>query len=190
MDLYGGGPGVNSVFQEFFDHRRWAVNYFTGCDLVTASALLDLVSERWLHRILSTCRAAGAAVLFALGYDGRMECLPADPLDGRVQELVNLHQRGDKGFGPALGPDAVAMAATILGELGYDVSRARSDWRLQPESAELQSQLIEGWARAATEMSPLEADVVDGWRARRLAYVRGRSSHLLVGHQDVAGRIP
>jgi glycosyltransferase involved in cell wall biosynthesis len=45
---------------------------FDGQALVTASALLDLVSERWLLALAARCRHAGAAALFALSYDGRI----------------------------------------------------------------------------------------------------------------------
>jgi len=43
---------------------------FAGRQLVTASALLDLVSDAWLHLLADRCRAAGATVLFALTYNG------------------------------------------------------------------------------------------------------------------------
>jgi trans-aconitate methyltransferase len=52
---------------------------FDGCSLVTASALLDLVSERWLEKLVERCRETGAAVLFALTYDGRIACSPEEP---------------------------------------------------------------------------------------------------------------
>ncbi len=73
--------------------------------LVTASALLDLVSAQWLDAIAAHCAQAGAAALFALSYDGRIAFDPPHPDDERVRVLVNLHQRTDKGFGPALGPE-------------------------------------------------------------------------------------
>src|SRR5262249_39825344 len=63
--------------------------------LVTASALLDLVSDDWLSRIGATCRKRGAALLFALTYDGRLRFLPPEPEDIIIQELVNQHQRTD-----------------------------------------------------------------------------------------------
>ncbi len=56
---------------------------FDGRALVTASALLDLVSERWLRALAARCAGHGAAVLFALSYDGRIVCSPEDPDDGR-----------------------------------------------------------------------------------------------------------
>ena len=49
--------------------------------LVTASALLDLVSAAWVESLASECRVAGAAGLFALIYDGRIHCSPEEPGD-------------------------------------------------------------------------------------------------------------
>ncbi len=158
-----------------------------GRDLVTASALLDLVSEAWLRTMLSACAAARALVLFALDYDGRMECAPEESDDGFVRELVNRHQRTDKGFGPALGPDAAQTAVGILQELGYQVVRERSDWVTGPEAAGFQHQLIDGWAEAATEIAPDDSWRIETWRALRLTHVESGRSRLVVGHEDVAG---
>jgi hypothetical protein len=163
---------------------------FDGRALVTASALLDLVSERWMLTLAACCREAGAAALFALSYDGRVECAPADEADESVRLLVNDHQRRDKGFGSALGPAAADCAARAFAALGYHVQRDRSDWMLDAESAGLQRELIDGWARAAIEMAPSRAAPIDAWRARRLAHVTGGRSALRVGHQDLAAWIP
>ena len=159
---------------------------FEGRSLVTASALLDLVSEDWLRALAARCAGSGAAVLFALSYDGRIICTPEDPDDAAVVASVNEHQRTDKGFGPALGPDATDVAARCFEAVGYQVRRAASDWLLAPEARALQSQLIEGWAQAASEMSPVRARVIDGWRDRRLAHVAAGWSEITVGHDDFA----
>lgn len=161
---------------------------FSGRDLVTASAFLDLVSEPWLRATIARCRDARAQVLLALSYDGRMECEPRDPDDEAIRALVNRHQRTDKGFGPALGPAAVSSAATILDEMGYEVKREQSDWRLSPEERDIQRQLIEGWAEASAVMSPSDADSIAGWRTRRLEHLEAGASRMRVGHEDVAGR--
>jgi len=156
-------------------------------DLVTASALLDLVSAAWLEALLVRCHAAGAVVLFALSYDGRAACSPADPDDAAVLDLVNRHQARDKGFGPALGPAAATAAADGLAALGYHVEEAASDWVLSPEAPALQAELIAGWAAAATEVSGADAAAVAAWRARRLGHVAALRSSIVVGHRDVAG---
>ena len=160
-----------------------------GYDLVTASALLDLVSAAWLARLAARCAAAGADVLFALTYDGRIEWSPGDEGDERVRELINRHQLGDKGFGAALGPAAAAAAASTFSALGYEVRTAPSDWTLGPESPALQTALISGWALAATEVAPAHGDALAEWAKRRRTHVAARASRLRVGHLDVAGQL-
>lgn len=158
-----------------------------GASLVTGSALLDLVSEAWLRGLAARCRAAGVAVLFALSYDGAIDCTPVDDWDGRVRELVNAHQRTDKGFGPALGPDAAAAATRILADEGYVVTTAASDWALGVDARELQAQLVGGWAGAAAAIAPGDAPAIDAWRRRRLEHVSAGRSTIRVGHVDLAG---
>jgi hypothetical protein len=160
---------------------------FADRDLVTASALLDLVSEDWLLALARRCRDAKAAVLFALTYNGEMRCEPVEPEDEVVRELVNIHQQTDKGFGPALGPGAAEAAARVFDEMGYEVWRAASDWELGSDSAPLQVQLIEGWAEAAEAIAPERATALQDWKARRLAHVATGRSHVVVGHEDMAG---
>lgn len=160
-------------------------------DLITASALLDLVSEQWIRRLADYCRAAGAAVLFAASYDGRSICHPREPEDDAVLELFNRHQRSsDKGFGTAAGPDAAGYAADAFTRAGYLVRRARSDWHLQPGEGALQRELIAGWAGAAIEVAPEQRSRIERWYARRISHIDAGSSWIVVGHEDLAGWIP
>jgi hypothetical protein len=157
--------------------------------LVTASALLDLVSADWLRALAARCREAQARVLFALNYDGRTTCSPAEPEDAEVLELFNRHQRRDKSFGAALGPDAAHAAERELAALGYEVTTAASDWRLEPAAASLQRTLIDGWLDAALEVAPHRRAALTDWRRRRHAHAAAGRSALIVGHVDVAGRL-
>ncbi|MFN7977345.1 MAG: class I SAM-dependent methyltransferase [Vicinamibacterales bacterium] len=158
--------------------------------LVTASALLDLVAADWVWAFARRCREAGVAVLCTLTYDGRLECDPPDAFDARVRALVNAHQRTDKGFGRALGPDATDAAAAAFRAEGFDVTVATSDWVLDAAQAELQRQLIEGWAGAARDMAPDDAAAIDVWRDRRLAAVVSGASRVRVGHGDLLALLP
>jgi hypothetical protein len=164
-------------------------SWFDGADLVTASALLDLVSEGWLARLVERCRREAAACLAVLNYDGRIVCTPEDEDDALICTLVNRHQRTDKGLGPALGPDAGRMLEAMLTAGGRQVRRAASDWVLGPAQAELQRQLIGGWAAAALEVERDQAARIRAWQRRRLAHVDAGTSSLVVGHDDVAGVI-
>jgi SAM-dependent methyltransferase len=154
--------------------------------LVTASALLDLVSDAWLRALVQDCRSARCDVFFALTYDGRIDWSPAaDPDDSLVRDAVNAHQRRDKGLGPALGPTAPEVAERLFREAGYEVRVAPSPWRLGPDDAELLLALIDGWAVAAEEERPSEAPRIRDWAVRRRADVRGRRAHVEVGHRDL-----
>lgn len=159
----------------------------TSAPLVTAAALLDLTSPAWMEALAARCAAAGAVVLFALSYDGRIACSPTDPEDEAVRALVNRHQRTNKGFGLAAGPDAPTVAAGHLEAHGYVVQRAASDWHLEPDAPALQRALVEGWAQAAADMSPQTRPAILGWRDRRLTHIDAGRSRLVVGHEDLAG---
>lgn len=157
----------------------------SGVDLLTASALLDLVSGDWLDRLARLCHNHGCAAFFVLTYDGRIEWQPACPADVRVRTLLNRHQRRDKGFGPALGPDATRHASDALTALGFQVKQAPSDWRLPATQADLQRALATGWADAALETEPEAQAAIATWRDARIALVQRQASQLTVGHQDV-----
>lgn len=160
---------------------------FAGRHLVTGSALLDLVSGSWLKTVAHHCRAAGAAALFTIVYNGISRSSPAEPEDDRVLELFNQHQRTDKGLGGiAAGPDATREAVKAFAGAGYRTLTDGSEWQLGSHDADLQKQLIDGWASAAAEMSPGEARVIDHWRQRRLRHVDDARSMIVVGHHDIA----
>jgi hypothetical protein len=159
---------------------------FAGQDLVTGSALLDLVSDRWLHALADACAASRTAVLFALTYSGGSRCTPAEPEDERVRDLINRHQYGDKGFGPAAGPGAVDRAAAAFARVGYVVQRAQSDWVLTPEATELQARLIQGWHQAAAALEPGESLRIGRWLARRIGHLTAGRSEVTVSHEDLA----
>ena len=148
-----------------------------GVSLVTASALLDLVTEQWLAQF-----AASVTVPFyaALTYDGQMSWDPSDPDDERITEAFNRHQRGDKGLGAALGPLAVATAEALFTAAGWNVSTAPSPWELHTEHAELHRELVRGIGTAAAEAG---AEGAMQWAARRESAVT--DSTCRIGHIDL-----
>ncbi|RZL90277.1 MAG: class I SAM-dependent methyltransferase [Variovorax sp.] len=160
---------------------------FAEAQLVTASALLDLVSASWLDTLLRHASARNAAMLFALTVDGRTAWEPGMAGDAEVHALFTEHQCRDKGFGAALGAEAVAFAAQRLSAAGYRVTQARSDWCIDasagPDAVAMANAMIEGMAAAALEQDPTAGVLVSEWRARRLAAMD--RSRLRVGHLDV-----
>ena len=164
---------------------------FTGRHLVTASALLDLVSEEWLRLLAARCRSVGAVALFTITYTGRSTCDPIEPEDDLVLELFNRHQKTDKGLGgPAAGPDASAAAERAFTGAGYRVERAPSNWTIEPDARAFQRQLIDGWAGAASEIAPAQAGLIADWHSRRMAHVEAGRSRLVVHHDDLVAWNP
>ena len=182
---------------------RWQLADLTNLDalalhearLVTASALLDLVSADWLQAVVQRCAAAGAAVCWALTVDHRVQWQPADPADATVHRLFRVDQQRDKGFGPSLGGAAVAAAAQALAHAGYGVATAPSDWQVDAAQGAthraLLRALIDGDAGAALlhAADANEQRAVLGWQQRRLAMLADlepmQPLQLTVGHADL-----
>lgn len=157
-------------------------------ELVTTSALLDLVSHDWLDRLVTETAARRLPVYAALSYDGLATLDPVDPLDSAVIDAVNQHQRGDKGFGPALGPEAASAAPGRFETVGYTVTQGASDWVFGPKDAEIQTEVLTGWAVAAREIGDSSIGDIIGWLARRRDHIAAGRSAMRVGHVDFFAR--
>jgi SAM-dependent methyltransferase len=161
------------------DPRAWEAD----TDMVTASALFDLTSECWMEGLARRLVADRMPLLALLTYDGRAALTPPDAADERVIAAVNRHQRRDKGFGPAAGPDAAAVLARCLTGHGWQVDRGESDWRLGEPDTPLMMRTIEGWCAAAAE-DGAPAALLEHWMAERRRGLRALS----VGHVDLFAR--
>jgi hypothetical protein len=157
-------------------------------DLVTTSALLDLVSDEWLQRFVVETAARRLPVYAALSYDGRIEMTPSDSADRRIIAAVNAHQRTDKGFGPALGPGAARAAVEQFERVGYSVAQGASDWLFAPRDRDIQLEILSGWAAAARETGDTPLPDVIGWLSRRRELVTAGRSSIRVGHVDFFAR--
>lgn len=152
----------------------------TGADLVAASALFDLVSGAWLVRLLNALAERRAALLSVLTYDGRMEIDTGRAETETVRRLFNRHQQSDKGFGPALGPEAVAALSSGLRERSYNLTEGASDWTLSAGDSGA-AELVGGWLSAASEMAPENAMDIASWGAELL---QDPDHRIRVGHCD------
>lgn len=155
-----------------------------GACLVTASALFDLVSRRFVEHLAGLLRRERIALYAALSYDGTAEFDDPHPLDGAIVEAFNRHQRTDKGFGPALGPDATQTLVSVLRDEGYRIETAASPWVLDPNRSALHRATLEGFAQAVAETGALPGEDIALWRAhRREAASRGAGCR--IGHLDL-----
>jgi hypothetical protein len=149
-------------------------------DLVTASALFDLVSASWMDGFARDLAACGAPLYAVLTYDGREIWRPEHALDDRIFAAFHRHQGRDKGFGPAAGPGSVEALAAAFRAAGYAVATEDSAWVLGPEQSGLIAELAAGIAQAAVETG----DVTDV-EAQAWAQARAEAKRALVGHHDL-----
>ena len=147
-----------------------------GASLVTASALLDLLTRDELVRMLRACR--GLPVLFALTVVGRVTLSPADPLDTYIGAAFNAHQRR----GGLLGPDALAAA---VAEMRGEIFVRPSPWRLDAAHADLMAEWLDGWVAAACEQEPGIGAEADAYRELRLAQAAAGELRVTVDHSDL-----
>jgi SAM-dependent methyltransferase len=162
---------------------------FDAAQLVTCSALLDLVSPAWLEALVARCADVGAAVCWALSVDGRIAWADADADDALVHDAFRAHQRRDKGFGPALGDAAVGVARRCLAGAAYRLDAAESDWIIDGKrgasDCAMLGALIDGMAQAAREQCPMHAMRIDAWCTRRRSAMD--TTGLRIGHVDLLG---
>lgn len=162
----------------------------SNTDVVTASALIDLVSELWLAALVDEVTSKHVAILIVLSYTGNFVLSPTHKYDSRLQALVNQHQHGDKGTGAALGPDAAAMFAHKLKAKGYEVQVADTPWQLTKKDAKLAEMLMAGWVTAAKQQNPEFSEQLEDWFATRKQQLLAGKLKITVPHQDVLGLPP
>jgi hypothetical protein len=152
-----------------------------GTSLVTASALLDLLTAEEVDRLAGACVAAGCPALFTLSVTGRVGFDPAEPLDEEFQAAFNAHQRRVVDGRRLLGPDAVEVAVEAFERRGVEVTTSPSPWRLGPDQAALAGEWLRGWVGAAVDQEPrLAAEAPD--------YLRRKLDHgprVVVHHADL-----
>ena len=158
---------------------------FADASLVTASALLDLLTRDELTRLLGVCASAGCPVLLSLSVVGRVDLVPADPLDSRVSAAFDAHQRRMTERGRLLGPDAAAAAVEGFRQRGVEVLVRPTPWRLAADEADLAAEWFTGWIAAACEQSFDLASEITSYARRRQAEARTGELAVNVGHADL-----
>ncbi|AIS01512.1 trans-aconitate methyltransferase [Streptomyces glaucescens] len=163
------------------DIARLTPDALAGASLVTASALLDVLTGAEVEALAAACAGAGCPALLTLSVAGRVELTPHDPLDAEITEAFNAHQRRSG----LLGPDAVTAACAAFAARGATVRVRPSPWRLGPGDPELTAQWLRGWVGAAVEQRPGLAARAGKYLAARLAACAAGELRVTVHHSDL-----
>ncbi|WP_443053058.1 trans-aconitate methyltransferase [Streptomyces sp. FXJ1.172] len=163
------------------DVARLTADALRGASLVTASALLDVLTREEVGTLVDACTGAGCPALLTLSVAGHVELTPADPLDAEIAEAFNDHQRRTG----LLGPDAVTAACEAFAARGATVRVHPSPWRLGPEQAALSEQWLRGWVGAAVEQRPELRERAARYLRDRLAACAAGELRVVVHHSDL-----
>jgi SAM-dependent methyltransferase len=159
-------------------------------DLVTASALFDLISEDWMIRFARAIATSGATFYTVLTYNGQDEFLPPHPFDEPVMRAFDMHQKRDKGFGPAAGPGAARALAKAFRSAGFTVETGDSPWVLKPSDDALKQELLQGIANAVEETGFIAEVGLKSWLFFRQAIATEKGSRMKTGHTDILAYLP
>ncbi len=161
--------------QDFGREAHWP----ESVDLITASALFDLVSAAWLERFVAALAKERTPLLAMLTANGEISGHPYHRLDEQVAASFRRHQTRDKGFGPSAGADAARLLEEILTENGYRPVGGESPWMLKYSS--LLTETATGIAGAVAETGDIPTDTLQEWLMQTC--LPGKT--LTIGHRDV-----
>jgi SAM-dependent methyltransferase len=157
----------------------------SGASLITASALLDMLTAVDVERIARSCVEAGCPALLTISVTGRVALTPSDPLDDAIASAFNAHQRRAEEDGRLLGPDAVGAAADMFARLGAEVVIRPSPWRLGASDTALTTEWFKGWVSAACEQRPELTAATRAYVEQRLADAAAGRLRVTVHHHDL-----
>lgn len=177
--------GAVTVDARHSDITRMSPGDLAGATLITASALLDMLTKGELDALVRVCAAVGRPILLTLSVVGHVELTPPDPLDRSLATAFDAHQRRETERGCLLGPDAVAFAADRFGRLGAEVLVRPSHWRLGASHTDLAVEWFTGWVRAACEQEAQLASQTGDYSRRRLAQAAAGQLAVVVDHADL-----
>ena len=162
-----------------------------GASLVTASALLDVLTSPEIHTIVGACIAAEVPALFSLSVTGGVHFDPSDHRDAAFENAFNAHQLSDANGRRQLGRYGAPIASGLFAEAGWQVRQTTTQWRLDHHQSDLLGKWFCGWVDAAVEQEPQLRTEADRYRRDRLAQIElGELGELgglrvLVDHVDV-----
>jgi hypothetical protein len=142
-----------------------------GASLVTASALLDVLTSREIHAIVDACVGARCPALLALSVTGHVRLIPGDDHDAAFEHAFNAHQLRESEGRHQLGQHGAPVAKGLFTEAGWHTRSTTTTWQLGHRRPRLLREWFHGWVDAAVEQDP-------GLRAETTRYRQLRTSQI------------
>lgn len=192
LDLAMGGPAPAAadgrpVTREArpLDLTRLRPDDLEGASMVTASALVDLLTGAEVRHLVAACVGARCPVLVTLSVVGVVSLRPRHRLDQQLTEAFNRHQQRTLHGRTLVGPQGVVLMAREFAHAGLRVLDLPSDWSLDAEQAPLIAEWLTEWAAAACEQEPHLTEPAAAYVRRRLDQAYAGHLQVTVGHRDL-----
>jgi len=178
LTLRHGGKHID-IRTQVHDFAQNPACWPDGTELVTASALIDLVSAAWIERFTLALAVWNIPLLATLTANGKIEGRPPHALDDAVAAAFRAHQTRNKGFGPSAGAEAALLLEAALVNAGYRLTAGESPWIL--DDSLLLKATAEGIAGAVSETGMVDTAALADW----LQHQSQNTHQLIIGHRDV-----
>ena len=156
-------------------------------DLVSLSALSDLLSKNIIRRLLSK-NNRNKYIYFSLCFNGKIRWSPANEFDNYVINKFNKHQIQDKGFGIALGENNIRYIESIANKNSYIYTKKDSSWKIDSfniKGKSFQEKYLKIILTALKNDDITDKDILKLWFSKRMQSIKHIKSKLIVGHNDI-----
>jgi hypothetical protein len=156
-----------------------------GASLVTASALLDVLTSGETRAIVNACVGARVPALFSLSVSGDVRLSPRDELDGAFEHAFKAHQIREAASRQQLGRYGAPVARGLFAQAGWQERQSTTVWRLDHRRPLLLSEWFSGWVDAAVEQNPALRAEATRYRQLRASQIERGELAAEVSHVDL-----
>jgi hypothetical protein len=156
-----------------------------AASLVTASALLDVLTSREIHAIVDACLSTSCPALLSLSVTGDVLLTPRDELDTELGRAFNAHQLRTADGRTQLGRYGAPIARGLFTEAGWQVSQSTTVWSLDHRQPQLLQAWLDGWIDAAVEQEPALRAKAERYRQLRTSEIERGELAVEVRHVDL-----
>jgi hypothetical protein len=156
-----------------------------GASLVTASALLDVLTSPEIHAIVDACVRTTTPALLALSVTGEVRLTPHHELDSDFERAFNAHQLRRTDDRQQLGRYGAPIARGLFTLAGWQVRESTTVWRLDHRQRQLLCEWFDGWADAAVEQDAGLRGKDEAYRQLRISQMERGELAVEVSHVDL-----
>tara|TARA_B100000900_G_scaffold154893_1_gene131547 strand:+ start:1629 stop:2501 length:873 start_codon:yes stop_codon:yes gene_type:complete len=155
--------------------------------IISYSAALDLMSKSSIIKAIKRVNNLNA-IYFSLCFNGIVKWTPTNTFDKYILSFFNKHQRTDKGFGEALGPESIDFVNRYSIKQGMKVTTKHSPWIINNKTNQdkiFMNRYLLDIKKALFHMEGIDRNILRNWYKDKKRDIEKKSIKLYVGHQDI-----